>query len=221
MAHALDLPRLTSIVAIDRNGAIGCQNELPWSLKTDMAFFRKTTLNNTVIMGRKTYDSIGGCLKGRKNLILSRRASLFNSSADCKFTGSVPQVLYEASLLRTEDAYIIGGAYTYIEFAELVDRYIVTFVDHLATDADAYLSNSIRREFAEWEKSDIGSFPVVDGRDQFSFSIMDFTAPDAENRRAVRATLIDTYAKSLENKARRKSERNHSNLSGFRSAFSV
>jgi dihydrofolate reductase len=198
---------LTSIVAIDQNGGIGCQNRLPWALKSDMAFFRRTTMAQTVIMGRKTYESIGGCLPGRNNLILTRKASLYSSEPTCIFTPSITDALVESYDFGCDETFVIGGSATYLEFAELVDRYIVTFVDFVSQDADAFLSNSIRSEWSAWDCEEIASYPSSAGRDQFSFKILAFTAPNAKQRSVQRKNMVDSGLRNREFKLHKRGAR--------------
>jgi dihydrofolate reductase len=172
MAYTGQIGRLTSIVAIDRNGAIGCRNALPWKLKTDMAFFKSTTMNHSVLMGRKTFDSIGKKpLPNRKNIVLSHNGLLFDSTVDCCLALSVPESLAIATQSRSREIYVIGGAATYSEFAPLVDRYLVTVVDHIAEDADSFLAEEIRREFEGWDSVEIASYAPTPGQDQYGFNI--------------------------------------------------
>lgn len=182
--------RLTSIVAIDRNGAIGCRNELPWKLKSDMAFFRTTTMGNTVIMGRKTYDSIGSPLPGRKNVVLSHNWQLFDSTADCQLANSIPECLAQAQLNRSREAYVIGGAATYREFASLVDRYLITVVDYEVPDADAFLSQEILDEVAGWDTQPLDSVCSSPDRDQYAFRVFEALAPDTEERADERQRML-------------------------------
>ncbi len=77
-----DKPSIAMIVAMSENRVIGKNNALPWHLPADLAFFKKTTLGHPVIMGRKTYQSIGRLLPGRRNLILTRDASFHIDNAD-------------------------------------------------------------------------------------------------------------------------------------------
>lgn len=185
---------LTSIVAIDVRGAIGCRNQLPWRLKSDMAFFRSQTLDNAVVMGRKTYDSLGRkCLPKRKNVVLSHNNVLFDSTPDCRLALSVDEALFLLSSFGRPQAYVIGGAVTYREFASLVDRYLVTIVDHEVRDADAFLSESILTSLREWERAEIASFPRANDTDDFAFSVYEIVAPDAQARSAERARRIATY----------------------------
>ena len=181
--------RLTSIVAIDRHGAIGCRNALPWNLKSDMAFFRATTMNHSVIMGRKTYDSIGKPLAGRKNIVLSHNGLLFDSTPECHLALSVAEGLARAQQNRSREVFVIGGAATYSEFAPLVDRYLVTVVDHVVPEADAFLSADILSEINDWASEQIHTAEARPGFDDFGFKILELFAPDAEERSARRRQL--------------------------------
>lgn len=191
------LDHLTSIVAIDRQGAIGCKNQLPWSIKSDMAFFRKTTMGNTVVMGRKTHESIGGCLKGRKNLVLSHRFDLFPSTEDCMLVNFVEEAMVAAAGHTGRESFIVGGAATYLAFSEYVDRYLVTFVEHETSEADAFLSSEILDEFNGWQAEEVASFPQSEGKDQFAFRIMRFDAPDAMERREARKAVTNQWLERL------------------------
>lgn len=184
---------LTSIVAIDRNGAIGCKNRLPWTIKSDMAFFRRTTMDNNVIMGRKTYESIGGCLKGRRNLVLSHNRKLLSSTDTCKLVNSLEEAMAYILRASEKETFVIGGAATYQEFSKFVDRYLVTIVEHTSHDADSFLSEEIRTEFGDWPSIEIAAFPADPGRDQFSFRIIEYSAPDAEERRELRKALAHQF----------------------------
>lgn len=198
------IEHLTSIVAIDKHGAIGCNNRLPWSIKSDMAFFRKTTMGNTVIMGRKTYESIGGCLKGRANLVLSHSYGLFSSTPTCTLVNSVEETMASALTNGGLDTFVIGGAATYSEFSQLVDRYLVTLVDHSAMDADAFLSQKIRQEFGGWQAEEIAHYPAEPGRDEFPFRIVSFMAPDALERRETRKALANQFLDKRLNQTQKK-----------------
>lgn len=187
------IDQLTSIVAVDRRGAIGCKNRLPWSIKSDLAFFKKTTLGNSVVMGRKTYESIGGRLPGRKNLVLSHNAVLFPSTDELRLVLSVDEALAKAMSDKTPQTFVVGGAATYEEFSELVDRYLVTIVDYETPGADAFLASDIIDEMQGWSSETLGSFAAEPGRDDYSFKIMSFTAPDVLERRAVRIARAERF----------------------------
>ncbi len=199
MTAKRSLHRLTSIVAIDLRGAIGCDNTLPWRLKSDMAFFREQTVGNTVIMGRKTYNSIGSKpLPRRNNIILSHNTVLFEAVPSRQLALSVDEALYRAGKNSDEECFVIGGAQTYEQFDELVDRYLVTVVDHEVPNADAFLSSSVLRSFREWERMELSSFGASSDQDEFAFSIFEIKAPNAGSRRLRRQQIIESYASKAE-----------------------
>jgi len=186
---------LTSIVAVSRQGAIGCKNELPWRLKTDLSFFRRTTSENVVILGRMTYDSIGKCLPNRTNLVLSHNAVLFQSTSDCRVVCGIEEALFSASRFRSKEAFIIGGASTYQQFAPLVDRYLITVVEKDVPDADAFLSESVFGDPDNWTKKTLGEFPASPDVDEAPFAIYEWVAKDATLRRAHRNAIIDAFTR--------------------------
>lgn len=201
MALQIGKPRLTSIVAIDENGAIGCRNALPWSLKSDMAFFRRQTVSNAVIMGRKTYDSIGGPLPGRTNIVLSHNNVLFDNTPDCRLALSVSEALFQAARSKVDEVFVIGGAQTYAHFSSLVERYLVTVVRHRATDADAFLNSDILSEFDQWGETLLQSCPATPGRDEYAFDIFEITPPDIEERRCRQEAEVERYQSQLSRKS--------------------
>lgn len=211
---------LTSIVAIDQRGAIGCKNRLPWSIKSDMAFFRKTTTGSAVIMGRKTYDSIGGYLKGRHNLVLSHSYNLFPSTDTCKLVNSVGEALAAAETVDSEEIFVIGGAATYLEFSPFVDRYLLTIVDHTAAHADAFLAQSILGDLDGWQNEELGSYPALMGKDDFAFRIVAFSAPDAPARLELRSAMVQDHLKKRLNIATSKIKPKRPPNRGLQAAFS-
>jgi dihydrofolate reductase len=114
------------IVAMDRNRVIGAGGGLPWRLPADLARFKKTTMGKPVIMGRRTFESIGRPLPGRKNIVLSRRAGY--EAAGCLVVGSLDEALQAAA--PCEEAMIIGGADLYREALPWADRMYLTLLDH-------------------------------------------------------------------------------------------
>jgi dihydrofolate reductase len=219
MARTGQIERLTSIVAIDENGAIGCKNSLPWSLKSDMAFFRRQTIGNSIIMGRKTYDSIGGCLPGRTNIVLSHNDILFQGTENCQLALSVSEALYRAARSQKPEAYVVGGAQTYSQFAQFIERYLVTVVKHRASDADAHLSSEIISDFATWERKLIASYPATEGRDQFAFDVFEILPPDTASRRERIEEHISGFESCLGKKSS-KPKSVSSSFTGSQEAFS-
>lgn len=122
------MTRLFLIVARARNGVIGRDNQLPWHLSEDLKFFKRTTLGAPVIMGRKTHESIGRALPGRRNLVVTRDPS--RRFDGCETVGSLAEALALCKQDGTADAYLIGGAELYREGIAQADGLIVTEIDH-------------------------------------------------------------------------------------------
>lgn len=127
---------LSAIVAASRNHAIGKDNQLPWHLPNDLKFFKRTTIGKPVLMGRKTYDSMGGPLRGRVNIVWSSHAlTLPEGTFLCHSLEEGIQML-EAE--GTEEGFIIGGGKVFTAALERLDRIYFTLVDTVVEDASAY-----------------------------------------------------------------------------------
>ncbi len=121
------------VVAAAENGVIGRDNGLPWHLSADLRRFKAITVGHTVIMGRKTFDSIGKGLSGRRNLVVSRNPAFRPPGAE-----RVPTL--EAALVAAGpgcDVYIVGGAEIYRQALPLADRIYLTLV-HARPEGDAH-----------------------------------------------------------------------------------
>lgn len=121
-------PQLSIIVAIARNGIIGCTNEdgrgaLPWHLPEDLKHFKETTNGHPIIMGRKTWESLGRPLPNRRNMVISRQANYTATGAEV-FT-SLPDAL---AAIGGDPAFIIGGAELYKQALPLAGQLIITEV---------------------------------------------------------------------------------------------
>ena len=175
------MPVLTSIVARNADGAIGAANRLPWKVRSDLRFFRETTLDQIVIMGRKTHSSLGGCLPRRTNIVVTHDASSFDEDANCLAVGSVEEALFRAFRIAsdTKQVFVIGGATIYRQFAPYVDRYLVTEVEKLVPDADAFFDERpILAAAGSWHQNLIKSGEADDVGDEASFRIMEYVARD-------------------------------------------
>ncbi len=132
--------KLAIIVAAAKNGVIGCNNQLPWHLPQDLKYFKSVTLGKPVIMGRKTYESIGKPLPGRPNIVITRSKD-WSAAEGVIVAGSFEQALFEAqSLLAAEsagEAIVIGGAEIYRLALQLADRVYLTYVD-IEPEGDAF-----------------------------------------------------------------------------------
>ena len=136
------------IVVVDRNWAIGCKNKLLYSVPKDMEFFRKTTLGKIVVMGGRTFQSLpAGALKGRKNIVLSRRKDYNNKNV--VVCGSLAELFSELGKYADEDIFIIGGEMFYRTMLFYCDKALVTKIDAETENADSYFPNLDRLD--HWE----------------------------------------------------------------------
>lgn len=125
--------KLAIIVAAAKNGVIGINNRLPWHLPQDLKYFKSVTMGKPVIMGRKTYESIGRPLPGRANIVVTRD-KLWNASADLVVVHSLKAAVDAARKLIVsgagiDEAVVIGGAEIYREALPLVEKIYLTKVD--------------------------------------------------------------------------------------------
>ena len=129
------LDNLSIIVAVAKNGAIGLNNELLYRLPADLKRFKALTSGHTVIMGRRTFESLPkGALPNRRNIVLSRQEGLHYENAECYRT-------LEDALMQcdyTEDLYIIGGGELYRQTIGLAARIHLTLVDDTPAEADTF-----------------------------------------------------------------------------------
>jgi dihydrofolate reductase len=121
--------RIAVIAAVARNGVIGVENRLPWHLPEDMRRFRALTTGHSVIMGRRTWESIGKPLPGRQNLVVSRRRGPVE--ADVEFTPSLDAALARVS--RPEPVFVIGGEALY---RAALPRADILYLTEIARDFD-------------------------------------------------------------------------------------
>lgn len=135
---------LTLIVARARNGTIGRDNTLPWRLPEDLAHFKRTTMGAPVIMGRKTWDSIGRPLPGRRNIVVSRNRALKLEGAEV--AGSLEEA--QRLCMGVEQVFLIGGAQLYEEALPSADRLVVTEID-ADVDGDAFFPPIDRARWME------------------------------------------------------------------------
>lgn len=114
--------KLSIIVARAANGVIGRDNALPWRLPADLAHFKRTTIGRPIVMGRKTWDSIGRPLPGRRSLVVTRNASW--SAPGAERASSLDAAL--AACADVDEVFVIGGAQLYADALPRADRVVVT-----------------------------------------------------------------------------------------------
>ena len=132
--------RVTLVAALGRNGVIGLDNRMPWHITEDLKRFKGLTMGHPVVMGRKTFESIGKPLPGRKNIVITHSCEL--SAPGCRVVHSMEEALAAAD--GAADVFVIGGAEIYGLALPLADRLELTDVD-VAIDGDTY--------FPEFERS--------------------------------------------------------------------
>lgn len=126
------MPHLTAVVAMDPNRLIGANGTLPWHLPEDLAFFKKTTSGHTILMGRKTFESIGRPLPKRKNIVLTR---------DETWSHPGVETIHTLSEIEKMDGriFIIGGAEIYAALSPIITDWFVSHVKEPHT-GDTYLA---------------------------------------------------------------------------------
>ena len=115
------MARFTIIVATDVKGGIGIDNTLPWRLPEDLAYFKKTTSGHPIVMGRKTFESIGRPLPNRRNIVVTRSSGWQHEGAE-----AVDSLAAAGSLVGDAQAFVIGGAQIYEQALPLAERLLVT-----------------------------------------------------------------------------------------------
>lgn len=131
---------LSLIAAASKNSVIGVDGKLPWSLPDDLRHFRDLTRNHTVIMGRKTFESIGRPLSHRKNIVITRQKNF--KAQGCDIVSSLDEAIDEVvnsqqSTVNGHELFIIGGADIYRQAIDRADRIYLTRV-HATIDGDAF-----------------------------------------------------------------------------------
>ena len=134
------------IVATAKNQVIGKDNDIPWYLPADLKYFKKTTLNHHIIMGRNCYESIGRPLPKRTNIVLTR--NLFLAISNCLVAHSIEEALEVAQKNGETEAFIIGGGEIYKQSMPYVDRVYLTEVD-LEVEGDIFFPALDPKEWQE------------------------------------------------------------------------
>ena len=145
---------IVGIVAISKNYAIGKDGKLPWHYSADLKFFKEITTGNAVVMGANTWRSIGKPLPKRLNIILSRSGKI-EAPPDVMKLNSKEEVVDLAKYFN-RDVFIIGGAKTYMEFADVIDQWIVTEIPINVDNADTFMPADFLAEFVPVETRDLG-----------------------------------------------------------------
>ena len=139
--------QITAIAAMSQNRVIGSDNEIPWYLQEDFKFFKKTTLNHHIIMGRKTFESIGKPLPKRTNIVITRNP--FFIASNVITASSLENALAIAAENGETEAFIIGGGTIYQQSLPMLDKIYLTEVATEVTGDTFFPELSLE----EWQAS--------------------------------------------------------------------
>jgi len=156
---------VSAVVAKAKNNVIGKDNDIPWYLPADLKYFKKTTLNHHIIMGRKCFQSIGKPLPKRSNIIVTRNP--FYIVSNCFIANSVEEALEIAHDNGEEEAFIIGGGEIYRLTAPLWDKLYVTEVN-AEIDGDIYFPEIDKQEWKLVSQDD----HKKDLKNEFNYSFL-------------------------------------------------
>ncbi len=151
------------IAAMDKQRGIGRENQLPWRLSADLKRFRELTMGHHIIVGRKTFESIGKPLPGRQMIIVTRDRDFLAES--CAICHSLIDAIALAGSHGEDEVFICGGAEIYSQSIALADRLYLTFVD-AETDADTFFPEFDPKEWSERESV----FHPADEKNEFPFT---------------------------------------------------
>ncbi len=142
---------ITLLVAAADNDAIGKNNKLLWTLPNDMKFFKNTTWGMVVIMGRKTFESLGKALPGRTNIVITSKKDW--TAKDVQTAHSIDEALELAAHSNCKEYFIIGGGEIYRQCMSIANKALITRVHH-SFDADTYFTGFNPAEWVLKEKLD-------------------------------------------------------------------
>jgi dihydrofolate reductase len=154
---------ISLIVAVSENGVIGDKGGIPWHLPEDLKLFKQTTMGHTLIVGRKTYESIGRPLPGRKMIVLTRQQNY--TAEGCQVVDGLQEALELARLQGENEAFVAGGAQVYAQALRLADRIYWTQV-HAEVEGDAFFPEF---ECEDWFEQEQRTFPM-DERHAYAFT---------------------------------------------------
>ncbi|MDR7134921.1 dihydrofolate reductase [Lysobacter niastensis] len=159
---------LVLIAALDRHGAIGRDNDLPWRLPDDLKRFKALTLGKPVLMGRKTAQSLGRALPGRRNLVLTRSGQVPYEGMQA--VASVEEALREAANDGAQALCVIGGGEVYALCLPMATRMHLTHVDTLVEGADAFFPAF---DAGQWRVTGREAH-AADAKHAFAFEFVDY-----------------------------------------------
>ncbi|MBN2548338.1 MAG: dihydrofolate reductase [Anaerolineales bacterium] len=154
---------ISIIVAMDQAGGIGKGGKIPWHLRADLQRFKRLTMGHHILMGRKTFTSIGRPLPGRTNILITRQTNFAEDG--CQTARSLAQALAIAQAQGEEEAFVIGGGEIFTQALPMADRIYLTRV-HVDAGCDVFFPPLDLSEWAELFCSD----QLADENNQYPFS---------------------------------------------------
>lgn len=160
------------ILAMDKNRLIGRDNGLPWRLPADLAYFQRKTTGHAVLMGRKTFESLGRPLPNRHNVIITRDVNY--RAEGCEVIHSLTEAL---EAYRDQEVFIIGGSEIYKQALPVTDKLYITWIDHEFV-GDAYFPEI---DSSEWVlvKDEQG---ITDERNPYTYYFRVYERKNAEDK---------------------------------------
>jgi dihydrofolate reductase len=157
--------KLALIVAMDEQGVIGKENDLPWHLSADLQYFRRVTMGKPIVMGRNTHESIGRPLPGRRNIVITRQPDF--QADGCEVVFSIDEAL---ALCKDEaEAMIMGGASLYEQTLPLVDTLYLTRV-HAKVEGDTWFPDWSEEDWLLVSRED----HQADDKNEFDYSFLQY-----------------------------------------------
>lgn len=136
---------ISFLLAMDENRLIGKDNDLPWHLPADLKYFKKMTMNKSIVMGRKTFESIGKPLPGRESYVITRRELTIDNVT---ILHSIDQFLEMVEAYNEKEWFVIGGAEIYRQLLPYADRLYITEI-HEEFQGDAYFTDLKKEDWVE------------------------------------------------------------------------
>jgi dihydrofolate reductase len=152
---------ISIIVAIGPGRVIGVGGKMPWHLPEDLKRFKARTLGHALVMGRKTFESLGRPLPGRRNIVISRNPSP-TQMADVEWVQSLEEGIAAAERAGETECFLGGGTAVYAEGLKRADRMYVTYVGGPAVQGDAYFPAWDERAWREVKRERVGEMEFVD-----------------------------------------------------------
>ncbi len=158
--------RISAIVAMSQNRVIGKDNQLPWHLPADLKRFKKLTMGHPILMGRKTYESIGHALPGRLNIIITHDRAF--KAKDCVIVHSIDEALQAAE--KYDEVFVIGGALLFQQMWSLIERLYLTII-HQDFVGDVFFPEI---DLAKWREIESEPHLAKENGDQFTYTFKFF-----------------------------------------------